>query len=66
MIKTNDIMSEMELIEKLPNSTGSAQKNIDELWAKEARRRIEEIKTGNVKPIPGEEVFNEIWRKLSK
>jgi putative addiction module component (TIGR02574 family) len=54
------------LIEKLLNSLHPSQKEIDKLWAKEAERRLSEIKTGKVKTIPGDEVFKEIHKKYHK
>jgi len=54
------------LIEKLLNSLHPSQKEIDKLWAKEAERRLIEIKTGKVKTIPGDEVFKEIHKKYHK
>ena len=35
----------------------SLVKEIDALWAKEAERRVKDIKTGAVDAIPGEKVF---------
>jgi len=73
--KTSDLISKVEslpvdiktkLIEKLLNSLHPSQKEIDKLWAKEAERRVTEIKTGKVKTIPGDEVFNEIRKKYYK
>jgi len=67
--KTSDLISKVEslpvdiktkLIEKLLNSLHPSQKEIDELWVKEAERRVTEIKTGKVKTIPGDEVFKVI------
>jgi putative addiction module component (TIGR02574 family) len=54
------------LIEKLLNSLHPSQREIDKLWAKEAERRVSEIKTGKVKTIPGDEVFKEIHKKFHK
>ena len=54
------------LIEKLLNSLHPSQKEIDKLWAKEAERRVSDIKTGKVKTIPGDEVFREIHKKHHK
>ena len=34
--------------------------DIDKKWTKIAKRRLEELRSGKVKPIPGEEVFNKI------
>jgi hypothetical protein len=39
------------------------QKDVDDEWIKAAEERISEIKTDNVKVIPGNEVFNEIKEK---
>jgi putative addiction module component (TIGR02574 family) len=60
MIKTKALFDEaislpieirMQLVEKLLRSLNPTQKEIDKLWAKEAERRIEEIKSGKVKTI---------------
>ena len=52
------------LVEKILNSLHPSQKEIDALWAKEVEKRVNEIKTGKVKTIPGDEVFKEIQGKL--
>ncbi|MBI4850140.1 MAG: addiction module protein [Nitrospirae bacterium] len=41
------------------------KKEIDELWAAEAEKRVEDIRTGKVKTIPGDEVFKEIRDKYN-
>lgn len=75
MIKTKELISEvvslpidirMLLVNKLLESLNPAKKEIDELWAKEAERRVEDIKTGKVKTIPGDEVFKEIGKKFNQ
>jgi putative addiction module component (TIGR02574 family) len=33
---------------------------IEQAWAKEIRRRVEELRAGTVQPIPGEQVFAEL------
>ncbi|HTS55299.1 MAG TPA: addiction module protein [Burkholderiales bacterium] len=37
---------------------------IEEAWRVEIERRVGEIERGEVKPIPGDEVFAEVHRKL--
>jgi putative addiction module component (TIGR02574 family) len=73
--KTGDIITIAEslpddikakLIEKLLNSLHPTQKEIDALWAKEAERRVAEIKIGKVKSISGNEVFGEIRARFAK
>lgn len=74
MIKTKELFDEaislpieirMQLVEKLLLSLNPTQKEIDKLWAKEAERRIEEIKSCKVKTIPGEKVFKRIRDRLN-
>ena len=75
MINTNELMSVAEslpinlktqLIDKLLNSLHPSQNEIDELWINESEKRVKEIKSGKVKPIPGETVFKEIQERLRK
>jgi putative addiction module component (TIGR02574 family) len=74
MLKTKELFDEaislpieirMQLVEKLLRSLNPTQKEIDKLWAKEAERRIEEIKSCKVKTIPGEKVFKRIRDRLN-
>jgi putative addiction module component (TIGR02574 family) len=69
MINANELISvaeslpldlKMVLIDRLLNSLNPSPKEIDELWAKEAEKRVEEIRTGKVKPVDGEEVFGRL------
>ena len=49
-----------QLVDKLLRSLHPVQKEIDKLWAAEAEKRVEEIKSGKVKTIPGDEVSKKI------
>jgi putative addiction module component (TIGR02574 family) len=69
MIKTEELFDKAvslpveiraQLIDKLLRSIHPVQKEIDELWATEAEKRVEEIKSGKVKTIPGDNVFKKI------
>ena len=69
MIKTNQLISEIVLLpveirtllaDKLLESLNPPNKEIDELWAKEVKRRADDVEKGKVKTIPGDEVFKEI------
>lgn len=42
------------------------QEEIERLWAEEAERRVEDVRSGKVKPIPGEQVFAQIRQRLAK
>jgi putative addiction module component (TIGR02574 family) len=39
---------------------------IDEAWADEIKRRVDEIRSGKVKMIPGEQVLREMARKIHR
>lgn len=73
MIKTDKLFDEAvllpveirtQLIDRLLRSLHPTQKEIDELWAEEAEKRVKEIKSGKVATIPGEEVFKKIRKRL--
>ncbi|MBI5186547.1 MAG: addiction module protein [Nitrospinae bacterium] len=75
MIKSGELMLmvdelpidiKTQLVEKLLNSMHPHQKNIDELWVEEAEKRVNEVKNGGAKTIPGETVFKEIRDRFSK
>jgi putative addiction module component (TIGR02574 family) len=74
MIKTDELISEAMslpveartlLVNKLLESLNPPDKEIDSLWVKEAEKRVEELRTGKIKTIPGEEVFSKISKKIN-
>lgn len=40
--------------------------DIDRKWAQVAQRRLAELRSGKVKPIPGEQVFARVWKRFEK
>ncbi|MFZ1701528.1 MAG: addiction module protein [Pyrinomonadaceae bacterium] len=56
----------LELVDRLLESISPSQKEIDELWKIEVERRVEEVRSGKVKTIPGEQVFAEIEERFGK
>ena len=75
MISTEELISEavslpveirVQLVEKLLQSLNPTEKETDELWAIEAERRVQEIESGTVKTVPGDEVFKKIRDRLAK
>jgi len=50
----------------LESLNAPTREDIEQAWAKEAERRIEEIESGKVDTIPGEQVFREIRERLRK
>lgn len=39
---------------------------IDKKWAEVATRRLQEIRSGQVKPVPGEDVFRKIQERFQR
>ncbi len=66
MVESLPIDIKLELIDRLIESISPTTKEIEEAWKEEAERRIEEVRSGKVKPIPVEEVFAEIERDFGK
>ena len=57
----------LNLVEKLITSLNlPIDEDIDRLWAEEAERRISQIESGEVKLVPGEDVFSKIRAKYGK
>ena len=55
-----------ELVDKLLKSLNPSREEIDKMWAEVAEKRLEEIRMGKTKTIPGEKVFAKIKERLSK
>ena len=45
-------------------SLNAPEPEIDRRWAQVAQRRLAELRSGEVKPIPGEEVFAKVWKRF--
>jgi len=55
------------LVEKLLKSLNSpSREEIDKAWAEESEKRIDELETGKVKTIPGEQAFQKIRKRIKK
>lgn len=66
MVESLPIEIKTKLVEKILNSLHPTQKEIDELWAQEVEKRLNDIRTGKVKPVPADEVFGEIQKRYNK
>ena len=47
------------IIEGLIKSLDEPDKNIDEIWAEEAEKRLKYYRNGNLKSIPMEQIFKD-------
>ena len=54
------------MVDLLLRSLNQPDEEVDKAWAKEAKRRLTELRTGRVKAIAGEDVFEKIWEKFKK
>lgn len=45
-------------------SLNAPESDIDRKWAAVAQRRLAELRSGQVKPIPGDQVFAGIWKRF--
>lgn len=45
-------------------SLNAPESDIDRKWMAVAQRRLEELRSGQVKPIPGEQVFARVWKRF--
>ncbi len=49
----------------LLKSLNSPDSNIDKKWSLVAKNRLEQLQSGQVKSIPGDEVFSRIWKRFA-
>lgn len=75
MISKDELISEaislpievrLQVVEKILESLNPSHKDIDELWAIEAERRVAEIEKGEVQTVPGDEIFRKLHDRLKK
>ena len=72
-MKVKDLINEAEslpveeramVVDSLLRSLNPPESEIDRKWAAVAQRRLEEIRSGAVEAIPGEQVFEKIWKRF--
>lgn len=54
------------VVESLLRSLNPPDPEIDAKWTAVAKRRLEELRSGRVKPVPGEEVFAKIRQRFAR
>jgi len=54
------------LVDTLLKSLNAPDPALDPIWVEEAKRRLEELRSGRVKPIPGDEVFQRVRARFGK
>ena len=73
-MKTDDLILEIQSLpveerarvaDCILRSLNQTVSEVDQKWTDLAARRLQDIQTGVVKPVAGEDVFGEIWRRLN-
>ena len=54
------------VVDSLLRSLNPPEAEIDKEWAVVAMRRLAEIRSGAVKPVPGQEVFDRVRERFEK
>ena len=73
-MKTDDLILEIQSLpveerarvaDCILRSLNQTVSEVDQKWADLAAKRLQDIQTGVVKPVAGEDVFAEIWHRLN-
>jgi len=54
------------VVDSLLRSLNQPESEIDKKWAKEAKRRLAELRSGRVEATQGDEVFRRVWQRFEK
>jgi len=54
------------IADSLLQSLNMPDPDIDKKWTEIAKRRLGELRSGKIKPIPGNEVFDRIHKRFAK
>ena len=54
------------VVDSLLRSLNQPESDMDKKWMIVAHRRLMEMRTGTSTPVPGDEVFERIWKKFNK
>ena len=54
------------VFDSLLQSLNQPESEIDKKWNEVAQKRLMEMRSGKIEPIPGEQVFKKIWNKFER
>lgn len=54
------------IAESLLRSLNMPNTDMDEKWTEVAKRRLQELRSGKVRPVPGDEVFDKALKRFAK
>ena len=74
-MKTKDLIAEAIalpveeraiVVDSILRSLNPAETDTEQKWAKVAKQRLAELRSGKEKSIPGDQVFDKIWNRFSE
>jgi len=65
-IESLPVEGRAKVIDSLLQSMNQPDSDTDALWVVQARRRLDELRTGRVKGVPAEEVFEKARQRFDK
>lgn len=54
------------MVDLLLRSLNQPESEIDEKWIVVARKRLTEMRSGSVEAVPGDRVFERIWKRFDQ
>jgi len=54
------------MVDSLLRSLNQPESEIDKKWSDVAKKRLHELRSGSVTPVPGDEVFRKIRKRFEK
>lgn len=60
------IEERVSVVDSLLKTLNTPNKQIDRKWITVSKRRLEEIRSGKVKKIPGNKVFEKVRKRFSR
>ena len=54
------------MVDSLLRSLNQPESGIDDKWIIVARKRLAEMRSGSVEIVPGDKVFERIWKRFEK
>ena len=73
-MKTKDLIAEaidlpvderVMVVDSILKNLSPPESGIDKKWVRVARQRLKELRSGEVEAIPGDDVFQKMWKRFS-
>lgn len=73
-MKTKDLIAEAVdlpieeramVVDSILRSLNPPESDIDKKWVTVAKQRLKELRSGEVEAVPGDDVFQKMWKRFS-